>query len=91
MSKLIIKKIWQITRSQLLSEIISYLVFHLLIRSIINTFGIKRVNSFDEWHRSHVDIAALNAEIRLNLTDDARSELLENNTINYKRNETKRN
>ena len=61
----------------ILSNIMSLLIYYLIMRSIINLFGIKRVNSTDEWHGSNVDIAALNSEIRLDISDDKRLKLLE--------------
>ena len=48
------------------------------MKSMIRLFGVKRSNSSDEWHKSNVDIAALNSEIRLDITDDDRLKILEN-------------
>lgn len=64
------------TNKSVISDILSYLIYYLLMKAMITVFGIKRVNSFDEWHNTNVDIAALNAEIKLNLPDDDRLKVL---------------
>ena len=69
---------YNMLHAKTISEILSYFTCYLMMRSILNLFGVKRVNSTDEWHKSNVDIAALNSEIRLDITDDDRLSTLEN-------------